>query len=87
MSPLFDLAELSGTGVSSPGMGQGEDIWRTQSTQFLRSPSRLHLQVPTERQADTVGASIAAGVAGMVRYAPQAALGAPLRIFFRGLLP
>ena len=87
MSPLFDLAELSGTGVSSPGMGQGEDIWRTQSTQFLRSPSRLRLQVPTERQADTVGASIAAGVAGMVGYAPQAALGAPLRIFFRGLLP
>ena len=84
---MFVFAGFSDTGVSSPGMGQGEEIWRTQATQFLRSPSRLCLQVPTERQANTVGASIAAGVAGKVRDAPQAALGAPLRIFCRGLLP
>ena len=46
----------------------------------------LCLQDLTELQASTVRASIVAGDAGKVCYAPQVALGNQLRIFYRGLL-
>ena len=54
-------------------------IWRSWSAQSPGPPSRRCWQCPTERQADTVGASAAAGVAGRCYNAWPSAFGAPLQ--------
>ena len=74
-------------GVTSPGAGQSGKYGNPGVPSHQDPPLSIAGKVRRKGQADTVGASPAAGVAGRLHIVPPAAYGAPLWIFCQGLLP
>ena len=76
-----------GTGVSSPGAGQGDDMENLRCPVDRTPLSNLAGRIQRKGRADTVGARLAAGVAGRLCVAKTSRLGDSTPDFLLGFTP